>query len=81
MLSYQDGRTALYEAALNGHVEVVTFLVNAGADLHIQDEVSTRIGCVYDQIRMNMYITKNRYIIDECIICIQKSQYFEMVKC
>ena len=69
MFSYQDGRTALYMAAGKGHVEVVTFLVNAGADLHIQNKVSTRIGCVYKQIRMNMYITKKSYIINECNVC------------
>ena len=65
MFSYQEGWTALYEAARNRHVEVVTFLVNAGADLHIQAKVSTRIGCVYKQIRLNMCITKNSYIINE----------------
>ena len=65
MFSYQDGSTALYVAAQKGHVEVVTFLVNGGADVNIQDKVSTRIGCVYKQIRMNMYITKNNYIINE----------------
>jgi hypothetical protein len=65
MFSYQTGRTALYAATQEGHVEVVTFLVNGGADVNIQEEVSTRIGCVYKQIRMNMYITKNSYIINE----------------
>ena len=65
MFSYQDGFTALHVAAQEGHVEVVTFLVNAGADLHIQTKVSTLIGCVYNQIRMNMYITKKSNIINE----------------
>ena len=46
MFSYQYGGTALHAAVVLGHVEVVTFLVNAEADLNIQDEVSTCIGCV-----------------------------------
>ena len=59
MCSYQDGKTALHFASWQGHLAVVTVLVDGGADLNIQEKVSTRIGCVYKQIRMNMNITRN----------------------
>ena len=37
---YKDGRTALYIAAYNGHVECLAALLSAGADLNMQDKVS-----------------------------------------
>ena len=69
MFSYQGGDTALTAASAKGHLEVASLLVSRGADMNIQQKVSTRIGCVYKQIRMNMYITKNSYIINEYNIC------------
>jgi ankyrin repeat protein len=36
----QDGRTALMLASLKGHEEVVELLLAAGADLHLQNNVS-----------------------------------------
>ena len=56
MFSYQDGATALFQASQEGHIEVVTLLVSRGADLNLAAKVSTRIGCVYTEIRMNTYI-------------------------
>ena len=35
----QDGRTALWQASIAGHLEVVEVLTNAGAAVDIQDEV------------------------------------------
>ena len=35
----QVGRTALHLAASNGHMEVVTALLAAGADINLQSEV------------------------------------------
>ena len=35
----QDGETALHLAAVNGHMEVVTALLAAGADINLQGKV------------------------------------------
>jgi ankyrin repeat protein len=43
MFSYKDGSTALHLASLNGHLEVVTYLLSQGASLTAQNNVSTRI--------------------------------------
>lgn len=40
----QDGRTALIEAALGGHVAVLDELLDRGADLEAKDMVSPRCG-------------------------------------
>ncbi len=37
---WQDGNTALMEAALNGHTEIVLALIAANADVHAKDNVS-----------------------------------------
>ena len=39
VLPPQHGRTALMEAALNGHSGTVRVLVQLGADLNVQDKV------------------------------------------
>ena len=36
----QNDRTPLHEAAENGPLEVVTKLLDSGADLHVRDQVS-----------------------------------------
>ena len=46
MCSYKNGTTALMNAAYEGHLEVVSVLLAAGGDPNLEDEVSTRIGCV-----------------------------------
>ena len=46
MSSYKDGKTALAWAAKNGQHEVAKILIDAGADLNIQDNVSTHIGFI-----------------------------------
>ena len=72
MFSYQNGWTALTFASYYGHLEVASLLVSRGADMNIQNKVSTRIGFVYKQIRMNMYITRNGCIINEYNILIRR---------
>ena len=39
----KDGRTALFAAAGTGHVECLTALLSAGADIHVQTIVSILI--------------------------------------
>ena len=43
MYSHQNGRTALINAAYNGHSEVVRLLLEAGALTEAKDNVSKRI--------------------------------------
>ena len=38
--SCKDGWTALFVAVRNGHLECLTALLSAGADIHVQDKVS-----------------------------------------
>ena len=52
LYSHQNGRTALINAAYNGHSEVVRLLLEAGALTEAKDNVSKRISictcvCVY----------------------------------
>ena len=39
----QDGRTALYQASVDGHHKVVDLLTNAGAAVDVQAEVSVHV--------------------------------------
>ena len=39
----QDGHTALYQASVNGHHNVVDLLTNAGASVDVQNEVSVHV--------------------------------------
>ncbi len=39
----QDGSTALMEAAMNGHVSVMQYFVEAGANLDASDQVSVHV--------------------------------------
>ena len=48
MYSHQNGATALMNAALNGHSEVVTLLLEAGALIEAKDNVSKRISICTD---------------------------------
>ena len=58
---HQFGRTVLWEAASSGHLEVVTLLVDAGASIDIQDNVSTRIRlCI--QSNYNPYAHCNKQL-------------------
>ena len=47
MHRYKNGRTAVWRAACGGQLTVVTLPVEAGADMHIQDNVSTLISLIY----------------------------------
>ena len=42
--------TALHRAAYNGHNAVVELLLEAGPDIHVKDNVSICIICLYIQI-------------------------------
>ena len=43
LTSSQNGRSPLYDASLNGHVEVVAKLIAANADINLKDAVRTSI--------------------------------------
>jgi len=42
--------TALHYGAMNGHIDVVGVLLQAGADINAKDDVSICITCIYKQI-------------------------------
>ena len=51
MYSHQNGATALMNAALNGHSEVVKLLLEAGTLIEAKDTVSKRISiCTYMRV-------------------------------
>jgi ankyrin repeat protein len=41
---------ALKNASLNGHLDIVEFLVECGADIHAEDDLSFRCACMYDHL-------------------------------
>ena len=41
----QDGQTALIRAAQNGHTETVSVLLEAGADVNLQEKVREPVYC------------------------------------
>ena len=43
MFFYQDGRSALHRAAENGGVEVLTILLDVGANVNAADEVISQL--------------------------------------
>ena len=43
----QDGRTALMFASDNGHLPVVEYLVQQGADINVQDKVRNSMSSMY----------------------------------
>ena len=59
MCSYKYGGTALMKAANKGHHEAVSVLLAAGGDPNLQDEVSTRIGCVCKHILTHISIANS----------------------
>ena len=42
-ISYQDGYTALHNAAMSGNIDVARLLLDRGADVNIKDNVSGMI--------------------------------------
>ena len=63
----QGGRTALYRAADNGHMEVVTALLAAGADINLQDEVR---NCWLRRVRERGVICMQMYG------CVREQNFF-----
>ena len=57
MYTYKIGMTALHFGALNGYIDVVGVLLQAGADIHAKINVSICITCIYKQIVIKIYIT------------------------
>ena len=43
LTSFQNGRSPLYDASWNGHVEVVTKLIAANAGINLKDQVRTNL--------------------------------------
>ena len=61
MYSHQNGATALMNAALNGHSEVVTLLLEAGALIEAKDNVSKRISiCTYMSVSVCVCVWRTR---------------------
>ena len=58
---FQDGQTALHQAASAGHSETVAALVLGGCDIAIQDFVSCSLNKHFFQIQMKQIVelTKN----------------------
>ena len=55
----QDGWTALHWAAMNSHCDCAQLLIQAGADVHIKDYVSTQYintVCHHDHIHDISYL-------------------------
>ena len=42
-IRYQDGYTALQRAALEGHTDIMKLLIDGGADVNLETEVSNMI--------------------------------------
>jgi ankyrin repeat protein len=47
LLASQNGRTALFAASENGHLPIVKFLVERGANLDAADEVASHQSASY----------------------------------
>ena len=50
LYTYKVGDTALHLGAINGHIDVVGVLLEAGADINAETNVSICITCIYKQI-------------------------------
>ena len=87
MSSYKDGKTALAWAGYNGNYEVAKILFDAGANMNIQDKVSTRIGFIYKHILTKIIITENKtsftnIIFRQCILfCMSSFVYIFILIC
>ena len=47
----QYGRTALHEAAREGHAQVCRYLIEMGANLSATDKVSKRASCLQNTMQ------------------------------
>lgn len=63
MCVFQEGRTALHYAALNGLSEICRILVNHGSDIDSQDAVSILLSGVRLIFCMPLYDISTRHVV------------------
>ena len=60
VMFHQDGETALHQAALEDHVEVVRTLVDHGAAVDIRNQVVFRytlqVGCIHSYVHVAYFL-------------------------
>ena len=57
----------LRDACWNGHLEIVKYLVEQGANIHILDEAPLRDACFYGYFEIVKYLVEQGAIITDVI--------------